>query len=138
MTWLRKVKGWNRDQGGLGLVESLMAVAILGVAVVAFIMALSAGAVAVREGNQQVVAQSLARTQMEYVKGYSYIKNDPYNPETIVYPPPVDMDMGDYNISVKIDYVPETDDDTDIQKIEVTISIGNDPILTVEDYKVNR
>ena len=140
MTWLRKVKGWVQDQRGLGLVESLIAVAILGVAVVAFVMALSAGAVAVREGNQQVVAQSLTRTQMEYTKDY------PYNSEATTYPyvytydgtynpNPITLPEG-YDISVEVDSIPDTD--TDIQKITVTISLGDENILTVEDYKVNR
>ena len=127
MTWLRKVKGWVQDQRGLGLVESLIAVAILGTAVVAFIMALSAGTVAVREGNQQVVAQSLVRTQLEYIKSCDY--DTTYST--------VDAPEG-YTISVEVDSIPEADDDIDIQKIGVTISIGDENILTVEDYKVNR
>ena len=133
MAWLRKVKGWGQDQRGVGLVESLIAVAILGTAVVAFIMALSSGAVAVREGNQQVVAQSLVRAQLEYTKSYH-----PYNSEATTYPT-VDMPEGmpeGYTISVEVDSIPEAD--TDIQKITVTISIGDENILTVEDYKVNR
>jgi len=112
MTWLRKVKGWNRDQGGLGLVESLMAVAILGVAVVAFLMALSAGAIAVREGSQQVVAQGLARTQLEYIKSCSYPTTN------------FEEELGDYDISVKVDPHPDTDPYPDIQTIRVTISRG--------------
>ncbi len=132
MTWFRKVKGWVQDQRGVGLVESLIAVAILGTAVVAFIMALSAGTVAVREGNQQVVAQSLVRTQLEYIKNY------PYEPGVDTYPTDPTMDMpGGYTISVEVDSIPEADD-TDIQKIGVTISIGDENILTVEDYKVDR
>ena len=130
MTWFRKVKGWVQDQRGLGLVESLIAVAILGIAVVAFIMALSSGAVAVREGNQQVVAQSLVRTQLEYIKNY------PYDPEATTYPT-VDTPEG-YTISVEVDSIPEADDDTDIQRITVTISRGGEDILTIEDYKVDR
>ena len=139
MTWLRKVKDWIQDQRGVGLVESLVAVAILGISVVAFVMALSSGTVAVREGNQQVVVQSLVRTQLEYVKGYPYIKNDPYDPKTIFYPLLEDLDTQGYNMSVEVGYVSETYFDTDIQKIEVIISRGGPPpILTVEDYKVNR
>ena len=133
MAWLRKVKGWVQDQRGVGLVESLVAVAILGITVVAFMMALSSGAVAVREGNQQVVAQSLARTQLEYIKNY------PYESGVDTYPTDPTMDMpGGYTIFVNVYSIPEADDDTDIQKITVTISIGDENILTVEDYKVDR
>jgi len=136
MTWLRKVKGWVQDQRGLGLVESLVAVAILGVAVVAFVMALSAGTVAVGECNQQVVAQSLARTQLEYIKPQDYIPTADYDPDN----PDVSYNTVDspegYDISVEVDSIPDTD--TNIQKIAVTISLGDEDILTVEDYKVNR
>ena len=127
MAWLRKVKGWGQDQRGVGLVESLVAVAILGIAVVAFIMALSSGAVAVREGNQQVVAQSLVRTQLEYIKSCDYdtTYSEVYTPEG-------------YTISVEVDSIPEPDTDDNIQKITVTISLGDENILTVEDYKVDR
>ncbi len=136
MTWLRKVKSWVQDQRGVGLVESLVAVAILGVAVVAFVMALSVGTVAVGECNQQVVAQSLARTQLEYIKPQDYIPTADYDPDD---PDDsyntVDTPEG-YDISIEVDSIPDTD--TDIQKIAVTISLGDENILTVEDYKVNR
>ena len=121
-------KSWIQDQRGLGLVESLVAVAILGVAVVVFVTALSTGSIAVREQRQQVVAQSLARTQLEYIKGY------PYDPEAINYPA-VDAPEA-YTISVEVSSIPDTN--TDIQKVTVTISQGGEDILTVEDYKVNR
>ena len=124
MAWLKKVKGWVQDQRGLGLVESLMAVAILGVAVVAFVMALSAGTVAVREGNQEVMVQSLARTQLEYIKSCPY--DTTYS----------EVELEGYDISVEVDSIPDTG--PDIQRITVTISRGGEDILTVEDYKVNR
>jgi len=127
MTWIRKAKGWVQDQRGVGLVESLVAVAILGIAIVAFVMALSSGALAVREGNQQVVAQSLVRTQLEYIKSCDYdtTYSEVATPEG-------------YAISVEVDYITEPATDDDIQKITVTISLGDEDILTVEDYKVNR
>ena len=128
--WLGRAKDWVQDQRGLGLVESLAAVAILGVAVVAFLVALSTASIAVREGDQEVVAQSLARTQLEYVKNY------PYDPAAITYPT-VDEPEG-YDISVAVSSIPEADGDTDIQKITVTISREGEDILIVDDYKVNR
>ena len=123
--WLASAKSWVQDQRGLGLVESLVAVAIIGVAVVAFVMALSAGSIAVREGDQEVVAQRLARTQLEYIKScpYDTAYSTVDEPES-------------YAISVGVGSIPDTD--TDIQKITVTISREGEDVLTVEDYKVNR
>ena len=124
--WLGRAKVWAQDQRGLGLVESLVAVAILGVVGVAFLAALSTGAIAVREEAPRVVAQSLARTQLEYIKSYTY--------EPTSYPT-VDTPEG-YAIYVTVASIPEAD--TNIQKITVTISRHQEEILTLENYKVNR
>ena len=126
--WLARVKVWVQDQRGLGLVESLAAVAILGTGVVAFVVALSAGSIAVREQEQQFVAQSLVQTQLEYTKSY------PYDAGATAYPT-VETPAG-YSISVEVD--PISDTDTDIQKITVTVSRDGEDLLTVENYKVNR
>jgi type II secretory pathway pseudopilin PulG len=118
----------RQDQKGLGLVESVMAVAILGVAGVAFVTALSAGSIAVGEHKEEAIAQSLARSQLEYTKGYTY------DSEATTYPA---LDTpADYSLSVTVSSVPATD--TDIQKITVTVSRDEQEILTVADYKVNR
>lgn len=125
---LARVKNRAHGQKGLGLVETLVAVAILGTSVVAFVAALSAGSIAVGEQDEKVVAQSLAQTQLEYTKSYLY------DPEATTYPT-VDTPE-DYIISVNVTSIPDTD--ADIQKITVTISRDSENILTVEDYKVNR
>ncbi len=123
--WLNKLRVCIQDQRGLSLVESIVAVAILGSAIVTFISGLSTGIIAVREGDQEAVAQRLVRTQLEYIKSCPY--DTAYSE--------VDEPTG-YNISVEVASIPDTD--TDIQKITVTISRDGDNILSVEDYKVNR
>jgi Tfp pilus assembly protein PilV len=118
----------DRDQRGLGLVETLVAVAILGTAVVAFVTALSAGSIAVGEHDGEAIAQGLAQSQLEYTKSYTY------NPGAITYP--LVAAPADYSISVGVSSVPDTD--TDIQKITVTVNHGGEEIMQVQDYKVNR
>ena len=125
--WLNMLKVF-RDEEGLTLVESLIAVAIVGVALVAFAVALSTGSIAVWESDQEVTVQSLARTQMEYIKGY------PYDPDATTYPTVNATD--NYSISVAVTSVPDTD--TNIQKVTANISRDGQVLLTVEDYKVNR
>ena len=125
---LGKVKAWAQDERGLGLVESLAAVTILGVTVVAFVVALSAGSIAVSEGDQEAVAQSLVRSQLEYIKNYPYVS------EATTYPKIAEPEG--YNISIEVDPIPDTN--ADIQKITVTISRDGSEILTIADYKVNR
>jgi len=123
--YLARLKARIKDQRGLGLAESVVAVAIVGVAIVIFVTALSAGSIGVREGDQQVLAQSLARTQLEEIKAATYDTSYPA----------IDTPKG-YTISIGITSIPYTD--TDIQKITVTIWQDINEILTVEDYKVNR
>jgi Tfp pilus assembly protein PilV len=125
---LARVKKRAQDQGGLGLVETLVAMAILGTSVVAFVVALSTGSIAVGEQGEEIVAQSLVRTQLEYTKSY------PYDAEATTYPV-VDSPDG-YTISVAVASVPDTD--ADIQKITVTVFRESENIVTIEDYKVNR
>ena len=125
---LVRVKNRAQDQRGLSLVETLVAVAILGTSEVAFVVALAAGSIAVGEQDEEVVAQSLALTQLEYTK------SRPYDPEATTYPT-VDTPEG-YAISVGVASIPDTD--TDIQKITVTILRESENIITVADYKVNR
>jgi type II secretory pathway pseudopilin PulG len=123
-----RIKNRGRDQTGLSLVETLVAVAILGTSVVAFVVALSAGSIAVGEQDEKVLAQGLVQTQLEYTKSYTY------DSEATTYPT-VDTPES-YVISVDVASVPNTD--TDIQKITVTVSRDSENLITVEDYKVNR
>jgi prepilin-type N-terminal cleavage/methylation domain-containing protein len=124
---LNKIK-LLKDAKGLTLVESVVVIAIVGIVLVAFAVAMSTGIIAVRENDQEVTVQSLARTQMEYVKGY------PYDSEATTYPTVSTTD--NYSISVAVSSVPDTD--ANIQKVTTNISRDGQVMLTVEDYKVNR
>jgi len=126
----RQLRGKNlfREQRGFGMAESVVAVAVLGVTVVAFVVALSTGSISVREQHRETTAQGLARSQLEYTKSY------PYNPAAVTYP--AVTEPADYAIAVAVDPVPDTD--ADIQRITVTVSKSAEEILTVADYKVNR
>ena len=118
----------TQEQKGLGLAETLVAVAVLGTSVVAFVVALSAGSIAVGKQDEEVVAQSLVQTQLEYTKSYAY------DAEAITYPA-IDTPE-DYTVSIGVSSVPDTNDD--IQKITVTVYHESENIISVEDYKVNR
>ena len=126
--WLARMRLRVRDERGLSLIEALVAISVTAVAVVAIVTALSSGAIAVGEGESEAVAQRLARTQLEYVKGSSY---DAVGASYST----LDTPEG-YALSFDVDTVPDTDND--IQKITVTVSQDGEDILEVEDYKVNR
>ena len=117
------------SQKGIGLVETLVAVAILGTSVVAFVVALSAGSLTVSEHDKETIAQSLAQTQMEYTKSYL-----PYIPGAVTYP--VLAVPATYSVAVGVLAVPGAD--TNIQKITVSVLKDSVNIITISDYKVNR
>ena len=117
-----------REERGIGLAETLVAITIIGIMAVAFITALSTGALAVRESDQEAVAQQLVRTQLEYLKSL------PYDATGATYPT-VDA-PADYTISLETNASIYAD--TDIQKLTVTIYRDGESILTVAAYKVKR
>ena len=119
---------FNRDERGITLVESIVAIAILGGGVLTLVLTMSGGALAVRENDQQAIAQGLARTQLEYVK------NCPYEPGASTYPA-VSVPDG-YGIAVGVTTVPGGG--TDIQKITANVTRDGAVIMTAADYKVNR
>jgi hypothetical protein len=96
--------------------------------VVAFVLALSTGALTVTEQNKETTSQSLAQTQTEYTKNYPYAAGATTYP--VLTPPAT------YSVTVGVTAVPSGD--TNIQKITVTVFKEGKSVLTVMDYKVNR
>ncbi len=62
-----------RGEEGIGLVEALIAVAILGLALTALLSAVSTGSMAVSRTEERVTAENLARSQLEYTKSQAYL-----------------------------------------------------------------
>jgi hypothetical protein len=128
--WYRKGKAILRNEKGIGLAESLVAVAILGTAIVALTVALSAGSLAVNTSGHEVRLQSLAQSQLDYTKSCPYVVG------ATTYPT-VDISLPDgYSISVTASGIPEGDEN--IQKITATVYVNGEDMMTVEDLKVNR
>jgi type II secretory pathway pseudopilin PulG len=115
-------------QQGIGLVETLVAVAILGTSVVAFVISLSAGSLTANELNRETIAQGLAQTQMEFTKNTAFVPGAATYP-ALPFP-------ATYSVSVNVSNVPGTD--INIQKITVTVQKDSESILTISDYKVKR
>ncbi|MFC1970085.1 prepilin-type N-terminal cleavage/methylation domain-containing protein [Chloroflexota bacterium] len=134
-------------QEGQGLIEVLIAVAILGIVAVAFLSALATSSAALILADERTIAESLARSELEYIKNSAY--DNINNPPQYSLDPAIDIPDG-YNIyieAVRLD--PEDDgieDDDGIQKITVDVYRQDGPtpspqdtlILSTADYKVNR
>jgi type II secretory pathway pseudopilin PulG len=116
------------DQKGIGLVETLVAIAILGVTAVTFMTALSAGSNSVNVMQKQATGQELAMTQMETIKAANYdVTGNSYTA--------LDAPAG---YQINIETASNIYTDTDIQKITVEVSYDNETVSRLENYKVNR
>jgi hypothetical protein len=126
MAGLKKRLSSLHGQAGIGLVDALVSVAILGTAVTFFVTDLSSGSIAVKTHSEAVTAQQLAQTQIETIKAA------PYDATGASYRP-IDTPEG-YAVSIITAATPDLD--ANIEKISVTISHAGEPVLTLEDYKV--
>ncbi len=114
----------------MGLVEVLVAVAILGMTLVALLAALSTGSIGVTTTDSEVTAANLARSQLEYTRSQPYAEV-PTEYATVTPP-------AGYTVSVQAASIPEPVTDTNIQKITVIVARDGKTLATVEDYKVKR
>jgi prepilin-type N-terminal cleavage/methylation domain-containing protein len=124
-------KACQGSSGGFTLIEVLIALALVGIIAIAFLSALSTASMALITADERATAESLARSQMEYVKNLDYDYDDPYdyeqdNEEAL-------PDHPGYFISVSVEPLHSPDDG--IQKITVIVSSDDKDIITLEDYK---
>jgi type II secretory pathway pseudopilin PulG len=119
------------EQKGSGLIETLVAIAVLGLIASAFLASISTGTIALSNVKEDVNAQSLARSQLEYTKSYTY--NSTSSP---LYPlnPNMTIPAG-YSVEV---LAAASTPDNGLQNITVKIKRDNELVLQIEDIKINR
>jgi type II secretory pathway pseudopilin PulG len=113
--------------------ETVIALAILGAVSVSFLNGLTTASKSVFITDEHSTAESLAASQMEWVKNASYS----YNATSYSTAPlPDGKDYLQYSTTVFAEPVRTPDDG--IQKITVTIQRSGKDILNLEGYKVDR
>ena len=157
-----------RDQKGQSLIEVLIALAILGIVAVTFLIALTTSSTAIIIADERTTAESLARSELEYVKSQPFSTPCPDNPwsyqasSTISQAPAPSEDPNapdwpwtghllasennGYSVVVTANghnADGEPGDDEDIWKITVRVYHSDTPnpddlVLTTSNYKVNR
>ena len=129
----------RRNERGMTLIETLVAVALLGAVGVVFLTGLTVSSKAVMVSQERVAAESLAKSQMEYVKSSTY--DDVNNPPIYDVDPSLPIPSG-YSISVSAERLDpgevEGGDDYGLQKIAVTVDRDGDTAFTLVGYKVDR
>jgi prepilin-type N-terminal cleavage/methylation domain-containing protein len=126
-----------RTQMGFSLIEVLLAIAILGIIVPVIPAALSVANRTTMISNEHTVAESLARSQMDYVQNQSYDSQNS-TPEYLVLP---DLPVG-YSIvtpmATRLDPLGDgTARDDNLQRITVTVKRGTKTLYTLVSNKVN-
>ena len=131
-----------KNEKGISLIEVLIALAILGLVAAAFLSGLATASMSLFIADERATAESLARSQMEYVKSIDYVD------EATSYPAaPIPQEHIDAGYSATITALPLHDPDKGIQKITVVVKHDGKEIftfirdgekITLEGYKVNR
>jgi type II secretory pathway pseudopilin PulG len=149
LRWFRVLRG----QQGIGMLETLAALGILGFIGLAFMTALSVSFKGTEITDEQVTAENLARAQLEYIRDQDYCI-PPSTPYTIpgdgtcgtydVPPPGITPSTGYTNTLEIADYcdgqgpVGGCYDVQEIQKLTARVSRDGKLVTKVEDLKTNR
>jgi type II secretory pathway pseudopilin PulG len=134
-----------KSQRGVGLVEVVIALGLLGIISVAFLGALATASSAIIISDEQTTAESLASSELEHIKSQNYIDYsanphavydsisapDGYEVDTTV--APFNPDSGD--IYSQVSGVYEQDDGIQMVTIEITFLPESKVIFTLEGYK---
>lgn len=132
-----------RKEAGFTLVEELVAVAVVGLGLVILVSMITTGAVGARKVNDLVVAESLARSQIELIKDAAYQANPGTSPYPAVSAP------AEFSVNVSYQYWDSSANggsggfitahhNEGLQKITVTVSSDGETLHTTSSYKVDR
>ena len=140
-----RLKKLNRSQKGMTLIEVLIAIAILGIIAVPFLTALSTSSRALIIADERTTAESLVRSEIEYVRSQDYCNASwSYNVTSTVSTPLSGLlcwsveshalpdNCKDYSLTVNAS--PIDDDDVGIQNITVTVERDGEVVLTTSTY----
>ena len=136
---VRKVfRGSSR---GFSMLEVVIAIALLGIIAVSVLSALQTAALALISADRRATAESIARTQMEWVRYSAYdddlTEGHPHydlDPQIDNIKPP-DFSVNTVAIRLDRDAPPNPNDDDGIQQITVTVSHQDRVLVTLEDFK---
>jgi type II secretion system protein I len=130
---IRRLSIFTDQESGMTLVETLVALAILGAVAVSFLNGMTAASESTFIADEQTTAENLARNQMEEVRTADYVYG------ATEYPPAPMPNGKDYiNYSAVITAEPLNNPDDGIQKITVSIKHFDKTTFRLESYKGQR
>jgi len=132
-----------RGQRGFLLIEILVGLAILTAIGVAFLNGLFTTSKAIMVSQESAITESLARSQMEYIKTQDYILDAYYNPsdpEYSYHPVDVPPNLAGAGYSVEIDrpvvIISKAEAEFELQSITVVVKRGGEKAFTLSAYRV--
>lgn len=133
MQLFRRLRILDCGESGQTLVETVVALAILGIIAIIFLNGVVITSRSTFTADERATAENLARSQMEWAKNASYSYN-----ATGYSPAPISSGADYVDYSVNITAEPLNDPDDGIQKITITVNRSGEQVLTLEGYKVDR
>ncbi len=139
MRWPGKGRvNFLRAQRGFSLVEILVALALLSIISVAFLRGLFTTSQAVAVSQESVVAESLARSQVESIKAQDYILVEDYTTDQYeVINIPADLAGAGYSVDIINPPVRINSDNQsfELQSITVAVKRHGEGMFTLSVYK---
>lgn len=130
---------------GFALIETLVALALMGITAVGLLSGLATTFRAGTISQERVVAESLAKSQWEYIRAQDYIPTTDYDPDDPekryqLIAIPDELVVKDYDVEID---PPEAiigpdDGEFELQSITVVINRDSKQLLTISDYRVGR
>ena len=133
MRLIRRLKLFARREPGVSLMETVVALGILGAISVTFLVGLATTSRATFILDEHATAESLAQSQMEWARNTGYVYEAATYPAA---PIPAHKDYLDYSASIAVQPLHAPDDG--LQKLSVTIQRSGRGIFLLEGYKADR
>ena len=140
----RRLSIFAKRESGLTFIETLLALVILSAVGAAFLGGLATTSRAVMVSGERVVAEDLAKSQLEYIRIQEYISAADYDPTA----PAKRYQLIDISDELLEEGYSIDDIDTpqvvitsgwwfELQKVTVVVKRNNEELLTTSDYKMS-
>jgi prepilin-type N-terminal cleavage/methylation domain-containing protein len=135
-----------KSEKGFSLVEIVVALGLMGIIAVGLLSGLATTFRAGWISQERVIAESLAKSQWEYIKAQDYILTadyDPIDPDKCyqLIEIPDELVVKNYTIEINTPQAvisPGGDSDFELQSITVVINREDKPLLMMSDYRVGK